>query len=272
VQRVRDSQAGRDTALQFALLVPLDRGGTAASVSGSGGARDRAIVSLQRPAPAGPGWGYRFDSDLRRHDRRAALDWRTAPIDLRVEAVDGTAATAVRVAAEGALVWLDGLHATRRLGEAFALVDTGGVAGLSLLRENQLQGRSSAAGRFLVSELRPYEANRIAYEPRELPPEVEAAGGAQRVLRPYRGGGIRVDLGLRRSAAREWRLRLADGRLAPAGAEVRVDGVLRQRTGHDGLVFLPPPAAGEDWRLRGAFGECRLYPIDAAELRCEDVR
>lgn len=272
VQRLRDSQAGRDTELQFALLVPLHGDGTAVAVSGSGGARDRAIASLQRPAPAGQGWGYRLESDLRRHDLRAALDWRTAPVDLRAEVVDGAAGTALRVAAEGALVWLGGLQATRRLGEAFALVDTGGVAGLPILRENQLQGRSSAGGRFLVSELRPYEANRIAYEPRELPPEVEADGSAQRVLFPYRGGGIRVDLGLRRGAAREWRLYLADGTPAPAGTELRVAGVLRQRVGHDGLVFLPPPAAGEEWRLRGAFGECRLQAAGAAELRCEDAR
>lgn len=271
LQRLRDSEAGRDTALQFALLLPLWRDGTAVSVSGSGGARDRAVASLQRPAPAGLGWGYRVDSELQRHDLRAAIEWRTAPVDLRLEGVDSAAGTAWRAAAEGALVWLGGLHATRRLGEAFALVDTGGVGGLPILRENQVQGRSNSSGRFLVSELRPYEANRIAYEPRELPPEVEASGNAERVLYPYRGGGIRVTLGLQRSAAREWRLHLADGSPAPAGTHLFVDGVARQRVGHDGLVFLPPPSASEDWRLRGAFGECRLQPLDEGELRCGDV-
>lgn len=271
VQWLRDSEAGRDRALQFALLLPLDRQGTAVTVNGSGGARDRAVASLQRPAPAGLGWGYRVDSDLHRHDLRAAIEWRTAPADLRLEAADNTAGTAWRLAAEGGLVWLGGFHATRRLGEAFALVDTGGIAGLPILRENQLQGRSGTSGRFLVSELRPYEANRIAYDARELPAAVEASGAAEHVLRPYRGGGIRVDLGLRRSAAREWRLRLADGSPAPAGAQLLVDGVVRQRVGHDGLIFLPPPATGEDWRLRGAFGECRLQAAGEGQLRCADV-
>ena len=272
VQRLRESGKDDDVSVQLGLLLPLDDAGTSFSFNAIGGARDRRIASLQRPAPAGLGWGYRLESALERSDLRAAAEWRTRLSDLSLEFDHSSGGSAVRAGAEGALVWLDGqVFATRRLGDAFAVVDTGGVAGLPIHRENQWQGRSDAQGRFLVTELRPYEANRIGYEPRELPADVQG-DSTLRLLYPYRGGGIRAGFGLQRTGAQALQLRLADGSLAPVGTQVLVDGHALQSVGYDGLVQLPPPAAAQHWQLRGSFGACTLRPIAPAQLQCEAGR
>ncbi|TDR41552.1 outer membrane usher protein [Tahibacter aquaticus] len=272
VQRLRESGKDNDSAVQLNLLLPLDDAGTSLAFDGISGARDRRIASLQRPAPAGLGWGYRLESALERSDLRVAAEWRTRNADLSLEADYSSSGTAVRAGAEGALVWLDGqLFATRRLGDAFAVVDTAGVANLPIQRENQWQGRSNAQGRFLVTELRPYEANRIGYDARELPAQVQGDTD-WRLLYPYRGGGIRADLGLRRSPAQALQLRLADGSLAPLGAQVLLDGRALQSVGYDGLVQLPPPTPRQRWQLRGSFGECTLRSVAPAQLQCETGR
>jgi outer membrane usher protein len=266
LQRVRDAGRPRDTAGQFSLLLPLDGAGTALALDVVGGARDRQVISLQRPPPTGPGWGYRLENELQYRDLRAAATLHTDWSALDLEAQWTAAGTALRAGAEGALAWLGGpLFASRRLGDAFALLDVG-APGVSVLRENQWQGRSDAQGLFLTTELRAYEANHLSFDARELPPEVQAAQ-AQLLLRPYRGG-VRADFGVRPAAAQEITVRLADGRPAPTGSAIWLDGQALQQVGHDGRVYLPPPAPGAVLELRGA-AACRLRAEDAAQWRCE---
>ena len=269
-QRTRNSDGRRDTAAQFSLIVPLDDGTTTLSVNGIGGERERGLATLRRQPPAGPGWGWYVEHALERADARAGAVLRTTWAELTLDVDrDRDAGTATRAGAEGALAWIGGHgYASRRLGDAFAVVDTGDAPDVPIHRENQWLGRSDTNGRFLVPELRAYEANLVGLEPRELPPDAEADTD-RLVLRPYRGGGILASFGVRRSAERDLRLLLADGTPAPPGSVLVVDGAERQAVGYDGLVHVEPPAASAAWELRGAFGHCRLVPAGAASLRCE---
>jgi outer membrane usher protein len=268
VQRTRDTDGRRDTAAQFSLLVPFADGATSFSVDGVGGQRDRTIAGLRRQPPVGPGWGWYVESALERHDVRAGGQWRTPWTVLSLDVDDGRGDTAARIGAEGAVAWLGGdVYASRRLGDAFAVVDTGDAADVPIHRENQWLGRTGTNGRLLVTELRPFEANHVGLEPRALPPDAEASTD-RLVLRPYRGGGIVASFGVQRAGARDLRLLLADGMPAPLGSALVVDGSERQRVGYDGLVHVEPPATGATWELHGAFGRCRLVPVDAATLRC----
>ena len=73
-------------------------------------------------------------------------------------------------------------------------------------------------------------------------------------------------------AARDLRITLVDGTPAPPGSVLVVDGADQQTVGYDGLVHVEPQAPGAAWELRGAFGRCRLVPVDATSLQCEDIR
>lgn len=272
VQRTRDADGRRDTAAQFSLLVPLADGMTSFSVNGIGGERDRAIARLARQPPAGPGWGWYVESALERSDARAGGEWRAPWTALSLDVDRTRDDIAVRAGADGAFAWIGGHgYASRRLGDAFAIVDTGDAPDVPIHRENQWLGRTDAHGRFLVPELRAFEANHVGLEPTELPPDADAQTD-RLVLRPYRGGGIVASFGVRRTGLRDLRLTLADGAPAPTGSVLVVDGADRQSVGYDGLVHVEPPTSGATWELRGAFGRCRLAPVDAATLRCEGVR
>ncbi|WP_386066833.1 fimbria/pilus outer membrane usher protein [Tahibacter sp. UC22_41] len=270
LQRLEETGQPRDNAVQVGLLLPLGDGSTALAFDGVSGARDRRILSLQKPPPAGPGWGYRVETALERSDTRADVSLRTSVADLSLELQQAAGGNAWRAGIEGALVYLDGHgYASRRLGDAFAVLDTGAAPGVSLYRENQFMGRSDAGGRLLVPELRPYEANQVALEPRELPPDVEAEHDRLQ-LRPYRGGGIVAGFGVRESAERDVELQLADGSAAPLGSRLYVDDAPRGTVGYGGLAHAA--STGNRWELRGAFGRCRLAPLTPRRWRCEAVR
>lgn len=272
LQRVRESGRPDDESFLFSLLVPLGDGATAFALNGnSGGARERGYASLQRPPPAGPGFGYYLESALQRSEQRAGAHWRRSWADLSLEAEHAAGGDAQRARIEGALVWIGGdIYASRQLGEAFAVIDTGPAADVSIYRENQWLGYTDARGRLLVPQLRAYETNRVALEPRELPPEVQLAQD-RLLLRPYRGGGVLASFGVHRDTAQDWLLQLADGRPAPPGSQLLIDGEARQSVGYGGLVHLEATTAAARWELRGAFGQCRLAPVAPTTLRCAEL-
>ena len=269
LQRVRESGRPEHRSALFSLLVPLGDGATAFALNGnSGGTRDNGYASLQQPPPAGAGFGYYVESALQRSEQRAGIHWRRSWADLSFEAEQAAGGDAQRARIDGALAWLGGdIYASRQLGEAFAVVDTGPAAAVSIYRENQWLGRSDGRGRLLVPQLRAFETNRVALEPRELPPDVELAQD-RLLLRPYRGGGILRSFGVRRATAQDWLLQLSDGQPAPPGSLLLIDGKARQSVGFDGLVHVEASSAAALWELRGAFGQCRLEPAAPATLRC----
>ncbi|MCQ4163772.1 fimbria/pilus outer membrane usher protein [Tahibacter harae] len=272
LQRVRESGRPDDDAILFSLLVPLGDGATAFALNGNaGGARERGYASLQRPPPAGPGFGYYLETALQRSEQRAGLHWRRSWADLSVEAEHTAGSNARRARIEGALAWMGGaVYASRQLGEAFAVVDAGPAVDVSIYRENQWLGRSDGRGRLLVPQLRAFETNRIALEPRELPPDVQPAQD-RLLLRPYRGGGVLASFGVRRDTAQDWVLQLPDGRPAPPGSLLLIDGEARQSVGYGGLVHVEAATASARWELRGTFGQCRLVPVASTTWRCAEL-
>ena len=74
----------------------------------------------------------------------------------------------------GALVWTDGhLFASDQINDSFAVVNTGGVAGVPVLYENRPVGTTNSAGHLLVPSLLSYQNNRVAVDATRLPPDID---------------------------------------------------------------------------------------------------
>jgi outer membrane usher protein len=231
---------------------------TASAVGGSGpGApQDEAIASLSESPPAGPGAGYRlsastagnYDADWRRQTSAGDLEFEVA----RNQGIEGRSAYA-----SGAATWLDGeVNATRTVNGSFAMVDVAGLPSVPVYVENQLITTTDAAGKALLYNLRPYEANRISIEPQDLPLDTEIASSSTVMAPPFRSGVVaRFPVEKIRSAT--FRLVLADGHAVPVGALVKLQGKLFPVV-QDGLVYVTGydhgMAADATWKD----GHCRF--------------
>ncbi|SFF55547.1 outer membrane usher protein [Fontimonas thermophila] len=108
---------------------------------------------------------------------------------------------------------------TRPLDGPFALVETDAPQPIHVQIENRASGRSRAGAPLLVTDLRPYQINRISVAPSDFGIERRIDGFERRVAAPGYGG-VRVRFTSDARPMRRLRLLLPDGRDVPAGADV----------------------------------------------------
>lgn len=228
-------QEGDVLSLQASRSLPGDQDGWGWRAQASGGIRRSAAIEVSRLGP----WGL----------------WR-AGID------DGDSGGATTYAdASGSLVWLGtGMHALRRVDDAFALVSTNGVPGVPVKLENRLVGTTDAQGQLFVTPLRSWQRNRISIDALALPVDMLLDSPQQDIVPAARSGTL-VDFSLRRSRALYLQVRDADGRPLPVGSTVAIapqDGPTASTTlvGHDGMVYLRDPPAGAHLRIQHDGSQC----------------
>ena len=239
---------------------------TIVSGSGPGSPQNEESVTLSESPPAGPGSGYRLHaSTAGNYDADWRQQWPVA--DLEFEAARNQGEGGRSTTMSGALTLLDGqVAATRSVSGSFAMVDVGGLDHVPVYVENQLTTSTDAAGRALLYNLRPYEANQISIVPEELPLDTAIASSSTIVAPPYRSGVV-VRFPVERIRSATFRLMTADGQPVPAGATVRLHGsefpVVR-----GGLVYATGYAQGMPGTAAWHDGQCafRLEPPPTDEL------
>jgi len=139
----------------------------------------------------------------------------------------------------GALVLMDGsLQATRQVGAGFAMVSTDGVAGVPVLQENRVVGKTDQAGYLLVPNLNPYLSNLIAIDTTNLPIDARIATTSRSVV-PAQLSGVLARFPVEKYAAASVILLSVDGKPLAAGTEVVYgEGGARTVVGFDGLTFV----------------------------------
>ena len=121
-------------------------------------------AELQRAAPLGSGYGYRL-SGTSAGSYDTAWIQQFEPLAVEADAARFAGISAQRLALRGGATYLGGeLRATRAVNDSFALVDAGGIGGLTVYVDNQPVTHTDASGQALVRNLRPYEANRIGID------------------------------------------------------------------------------------------------------------
>lgn len=154
--------------------------------------------------------------------------------------VDHTNGTATfRAEAQGALSAIDGgVFPSPPINDAFAVVDTGGLAGVDVLRENRIVGQSDLEGRIFVPDLRSFEVNHLAIDPLDVPPDTELSS-VTRDVRPQDRTGVVVPFQIRRSNGAL--LRLVDEKKAPiafgSAGTLEATGVAVP-VGYDGEAYV----------------------------------
>jgi outer membrane usher protein len=214
------------------------------SVSASAGGsldsgRIGSMLTLVKPALVENDYGYRLlDSEGVAAQHLAQGEFLTA----WGRATGGVEQTSGQVAVQGgwngALVWTGGhLFAANRIDDSFAVVSTGGVAGVPVLYENRLVGETDSSGHLLVPSLLSYQNNQVAVDATRLPADVDV-GQTSTVVRPPDRSGVVIDFSIKKVNSALLTLVDGGGKPLPVGSVAKVAGALDQPVGFDGLAYV----------------------------------
>jgi outer membrane usher protein len=269
------------TGAYLIYTLPLDRRRTfSSSLLKTEGVDDGpvALASLIQNPEIGSGTGFRL-SAASTADYEAALQHRflNAEVDLESMRYGGQSTHAAYVS--GAITLLDGqLSAARSVTGSFAVVDVGDLADVPVYLENQPVTRTNSRGRALLPELRPYEANRIGIDPRDLPFETRVAARELMIAPPFRSGVV-ARFPVERIRSGSFRLRRSDGSPVPSGAWVEFNGE-RFPVALDGFVYVTNFDHGLSAFATWKSGRCRFRveppppnepAPDMGEIVCRDL-
>lgn len=196
-------------------------------------------AGVYSPAPPGGGIGWRAAAHTGSMERRQAAmryDTLRGVFDLEASRVSHT--TGVRAQAAFGLAWIDGgLYASRPIRESFALVDAQ-APGVTVTRDNRRAGVTNEHGRVLVTDLRPYENNRLGIEIEDLPTGIPVAYDAVVITPGARSGAI-VRFPVQPGSAGEVHVLDNEGAPLPRGAMlIRESDGARFPVGDDGRVYV----------------------------------
>lgn len=196
---------------------------------------------VRRNMPVGSGYGYHIgvgsaDRDFLDAGVSAQSEFGTYTLDVRTS--EGTGSL-WQASTQGSVAYLSGMtRFSRRIRDAFAVVNVGGVEGVRVYAENQEIGRTDENGRLFVPGLQPYYRNQLRIEIDDLPLNA-SVGSANADTVPYYRSGVLVNFDVSVSNNVLFRAVLADGSPVPEGARVRIrypDGTFP--VGREGKVYL----------------------------------
>jgi len=194
------------------------------------------VGTLQRAVPPGSGSGYLINgSTTGNYLLGYSLQGRNGNLDL--EAAERNDQRGWRASAYGGLAITGaGVMTSRSLTDSFAVVQVADYADLTVYLENQPIGVTDDHGRVLIDRLRPYEANGISLDPKEIPLDATLQKASMKVTPAYRSGPL-IAFPIERELATLLKLALEDGRPVPPGARVIIRGE-QFPVARDGVVYL----------------------------------
>lgn len=237
-----------DKRIGFYAGVSFPLGGGGYASSGVTLEQDRLALALDASKPLGTepgsvGWrvrgaGAKQLSAFDLADYSGAVGYRTRM--MRVEAGAEKAGSGLRgtLLAEGAIaITKDGVFASNRIDDAFAVVDVG-AAGVPVLLENNVVAHTDFRGKALVPQLPSFQTRKIAIDSAALPLSANVTGTSQRI-RPARRSGVSVDLKVRSDAPSAFlELVYPDGRHVEPGSQGHVEGGEAFTVGYEGQALV----------------------------------
>ena len=251
-----DSNGGHpDTTVGASLSIAFGTRGTAFAQIDNNNRRLESQLNL----PDDKGWGYRLvASQGQNSQQQAELNYRGRAIDLSgsIERFDGH--TDERFLASGSFI-LSGASVlpARRLDSSFAIVDVGnGEKGVRVYQENRLVGATNGSGIAVVTNLRPYEANRISVSPNDLRLQSVIANDNLVVVPRYLSG-VKANFQVTNGQAGTLIVRLPNGDPLEPGTAVTI-GTGTFYTGFDGEVFVDDIKEGKVMVAKRTAGTCSV--------------
>ena len=182
-----------------------------------------------------------------------------ADINLGVNSVNNF--TNVYGGASGSIIAMgDGIFASRRIDDAFAVVSTEGVPNVPVRLENRKVGDTNSQGLLLVPSLLSYQDNRISIDPTNLPLNTHIDQVKLDAV-PRRGSGLNVVFGLEHIQAASITLHEPDGKAVPLGVPVYLNqsGKPNGWVGYDGQIYLEGLKDQNDLVLKDDHFHCTAH-------------
>lgn len=260
----RSGSERSETRAGISITAAFGRGGSALLQIAGG----EHAAEVRTTPPSEGGWGWRVaESGGAREAVEADATYRAQAGEATVQARRDGGGTDVRLLVSGAAVLVaDRLAATRQLSDGFAVVETPGVGGVQVSVENRPVARTDRRGVAVVTDLRPYDLNRIAVNPGDLPLDAALASDTM-IVSPTRLGGVRARFAVALEHPATLILHDADGRALAPGSQARIDGGAALHVGFDGELFVPALRQGSVVVVQEAGGLCRaLGPTAPAAM------
>ncbi|MDR5785384.1 fimbria/pilus outer membrane usher protein [Caballeronia sp. LP003] len=225
-------------------------------------------AAVAKTADYGGGLGWQLQTSRQNGMQQALAQaaFRGRYGDMLATAVNAQSRVYGELDASGSIVVMEhDVLAGRRIDDAFALVDTDGVAGVPVLHENREIGRTNGGGHLLVPDLVAYQANHLAIDPLPLPVDT-AITTTQLNLAPQSRAGVLARFPLH--GFRGAQIQLLDARgapLPPGTTLVHRETGKRYVVGYDGLAFIDDLGAGNT--LQATLGDTRCEASVPFEAR-----
>ena len=273
INRQLNHPGSSDNQVMFNVVIPFGRSSVGFNATHDAANGNSYGFSAQRSLPTDSGWGYNVNAQNGDYGSTGIgqLDYqgRYGLVQLTGQRFGGQSDGSMLVS--GSLVAMDDhVFAGRALQTGYALVQTPGMAGIEVTRENQPIGTTDANGNLLVTTLLPYQANKVGIDQTSVPLQYQIDATDQVVSVPRLGGTI-VRFGVHALHAARGALTL-DGKATPYGSATLVSNDVPMKTlvGLDGsFYFSDLPAGSYVLHARTENGDlsCPLtMPVDTRPL------
>lgn len=230
-----------DNQLLFNLVIPFGRSSIGFNAAHDANAGNSYGFSAQHSLPTDSGWGYNVNVQNGNDGSfgLAQLDYqgRYGLVQLTGQRFGNQSDGNMLVS--GSLVAMDDhLFAGRALQGGYALVQTPGMGGVEITRENQPIGATDANGNLLVTTLLPYQANKVGIDQSSVPLQYQIDATDQVISVPRLGGTI-VRFGVHALHAARGELTLDDKPVKYGSATLQVNGKpMKTLVGLDGSFYF----------------------------------
>ncbi|HEX8544003.1 MAG TPA: fimbria/pilus outer membrane usher protein [Pseudomonas sp.] len=210
-----------------------------ASSSRSGDSTYQTVEARKSAVQRGDvGWNVAHQTGTRTRDD-AGVSYKSSWGEVGAEVERNDSDMAYRATARGALSTLDGrLFASNTVYDSFAVVDTDGLPGVTVLQENRPLGKTDADGLLFIEGLRAYESNNLSIDAGDVPMDVSLSNAILEV-RPSDRSGVIAKFPIRHS--RSATLILLDEQHRPVllGSQAVLSGSGEAGVvGYDGVTFF----------------------------------
>jgi outer membrane usher protein len=215
----RDFSHGGGNGMLVGLTIPIGaRSSVNFGLSNGSGGRDANVQAQESPVVIGD-WGYQAYGNAATTNREFVEGEYKSPWGLLTAGVAHMSGqNAYTVEDQGAISFIDGsFFPSNTIYDSFAVVDTGGLAGIHVLSENRDAGMTDSAGQALVPDLRSFNVNHLAIVATDVPLDT-TIGATTYDARPQDRSGVVVKFQVQVSHAAVLNLRDQAGHPIPVGS------------------------------------------------------
>ena len=251
------------------LVVPFGRNSFGVSAGHTPNGGDEYGFSAQRSVPSDSGFGYAVNGEEGRNGfsgiGQAAYQSQFGLVQLTGQRLGGQTGGSTLVS--GSLVAMEGhLFVARETTDGYALIETQGIAGVKITHENQPIGTTDSDGTLMVTNLLPYQTNKVGIDQSSVPMSDQIVETDQIVSVPRLGGTV-VRFGVHRLHAARGALMLGSKPVQYGSGRIATrDGFVKTLIGLDGSFYFSDLPAGK-FMLRARTGngevECPVTMSDS---------